>query len=59
MLGFEVLANACGALHEAALQDRPLDELLDRGRHMRDAALMKIEELMAGGEFTVPLRTMA
>jgi len=59
MLGFEALANACGALHEAAGQDGPLDEFLEWGRRARDAALMKIEELMVGGEFTVPARTTA
>jgi signal transduction histidine kinase/CheY-like chemotaxis protein len=59
MLGFEVLANACGALHEAALRDRPLDEFLECGRRARDGALMKIEELIVGGEFTVPVRTTA
>jgi HPt (histidine-containing phosphotransfer) domain-containing protein len=59
MLGFEVLANACGALHEAALRDRPLDEFLQWGRRARDAALVKIEELIARGEFTGPVRTTA
>jgi signal transduction histidine kinase/DNA-binding response OmpR family regulator len=59
MLGFEALANACGALHEAALGDRPLDEFLEWVRRARDGALMKIEELMVGGEFTVPVRTTA
>ena len=59
MLGFEALADACRALDEAALQDRPLDEFLERARHARDAALVKIEELIAGGEFTQPVRTTA
>jgi HPt (histidine-containing phosphotransfer) domain-containing protein len=59
MLGFEVLANACGALHEAALRDRPLDEFLQWGRRARDAALIKVEELIVGGEFSGPVRTMA
>ncbi len=39
MLGFEALADACRALDAAALQDRPLDEFLERGRRARDAAL--------------------
>ena len=59
MLGFEDLADACRALDEAAVQNRPLDEFLERARRARDAALVKIEELMAGGEFTQPLRTTA
>jgi signal transduction histidine kinase/CheY-like chemotaxis protein len=59
MLGFEVLANACAALHTAALQDRPLEEFLEWSCRARDAALMKIEGLMAGGEFVVPARTTA
>jgi CheY-like chemotaxis protein len=59
MLGFAALADACRALDEAALQDDRLDEFLERARRARDAALMKIEELMTGGEFTHPLRTTA
>jgi HPt (histidine-containing phosphotransfer) domain-containing protein len=59
MLGFEALADACRALDEAALQDRPLDEFLEWARRARDAALAKIEELIAGGEFTQPVRTTA
>ena len=59
MLGFEALADACRALDAAALQDRPLDEFLERARRARDAALMKIEELIVGGEFTQPVRTTA
>jgi signal transduction histidine kinase/DNA-binding response OmpR family regulator len=59
MLGFEALADACRALDEAALQDCPLDEFLERARYARDAALMKIEELIVGGEFTHPVRTTA
>ena len=59
MLGFEALADACRALDEAALQDRPLDEFLERARRARDAALVKIEELIVGGEFTQPVRTTA
>jgi signal transduction histidine kinase/DNA-binding response OmpR family regulator len=59
MLGFEALAGACRALDEAALQDRPLDEFLERARYARDAALVKIEELIVGGEFTQPVRTTA
>jgi HPt (histidine-containing phosphotransfer) domain-containing protein len=59
MLGFEVLANACGALHEAALRDRPLDEFLQWGRRARDAALMQVDELIVSGKFIGPLRTTA
>jgi HPt (histidine-containing phosphotransfer) domain-containing protein len=59
MLGFAALADACRALDEAALQDDRLDEFLERARRARDAALMKIEELMVCGEFTHPLRTTA
>jgi signal transduction histidine kinase/ActR/RegA family two-component response regulator/HPt (histidine-containing phosphotransfer) domain-containing protein len=59
MLGFEALADACAALNAAVLQDAPLDEFLERARYARDAALMKIEELIAGGEFTHPVRTTA
>ncbi len=59
MLGFEALAGACRALDEAAVQNRPLDEFLERARRARDAALVKIEELMAGGEFAQPVRTTA
>jgi PAS domain S-box-containing protein len=59
MLGFEALANACGALHAAALADRPLDEFLEWARRTRDGVLMKIEELIEGGEFIVAARTTA
>jgi signal transduction histidine kinase/CheY-like chemotaxis protein/HPt (histidine-containing phosphotransfer) domain-containing protein len=59
MLGFESLADACRALDEAALQDDRLDEFLERARRARDAALMKIEELMTGGEFTHPVQATA
>jgi HPt (histidine-containing phosphotransfer) domain-containing protein len=59
MLGFEALADACRALDEAALQDRPLDEYLEPARRARDAALMRIEELIVGGKFTYPVRTSA
>jgi signal transduction histidine kinase/DNA-binding response OmpR family regulator len=59
MLGFAALADACRALDEAALQDRPLGEFLERARRARDTALIKIEQLIAGGEFTQPLRTTA
>jgi signal transduction histidine kinase/DNA-binding response OmpR family regulator len=59
MLGFEALADACRALDAAAFQDRPLDEFLERARHARDAALLKIEELIVGGEFTQPVRATA
>jgi CheY-like chemotaxis protein len=59
MLGFETLANACEALHAAALGDRPLDEFLEWGRRARDGALMKIEELTVSGEFIVAARTTA
>ena len=59
MLGFEALAGACRALDEAAVQNRPLDEFLERARRARDAALVKIEELITGGEFTQPVRTTA
>ena len=59
MLGFEALGEACRALEEAALQDRPLDEFLERARGARDAAMLKIEELIVGGEFAQPVRTTA
>jgi HPt (histidine-containing phosphotransfer) domain-containing protein len=59
MLGFEALGDACRALEEAALQDHPLDEFLERACYARDAALVKIEELMVGGEFTHALRITA
>jgi signal transduction histidine kinase/CheY-like chemotaxis protein len=59
MLGFEALADTCRALDAAALQDHPLDEFLERARHARDAALLKIEELIVGGEFTQPVRATA
>jgi signal transduction histidine kinase/CheY-like chemotaxis protein/HPt (histidine-containing phosphotransfer) domain-containing protein len=59
MLGFEALADACRALDAAALQDRPLDEFLERARYARDAALMKIEELIVAGEFVQPVRATA
>jgi CheY-like chemotaxis protein len=59
MLGFGDLADACRALNEAAVQNRPLDEFLERARRARDAALVKIEELMVGGQFAQPLRTRA
>ena len=59
MLGFEALADTCRALDEAALQDRPLGEFLERARDAREAALLKIEELIAGGEFTHPVRSTA
>jgi signal transduction histidine kinase/CheY-like chemotaxis protein/HPt (histidine-containing phosphotransfer) domain-containing protein len=59
MLGFAALADACRALDAIALQDRPLDEFLERARRARDAALLKIEELIADGEFTQPMRTTA
>jgi signal transduction histidine kinase/CheY-like chemotaxis protein/HPt (histidine-containing phosphotransfer) domain-containing protein len=59
MLGFQALADACRALDAAARQDRPLDEFLERARHARDTALLKIEELLADGEFAHPLRTTA
>jgi CheY-like chemotaxis protein/nitrogen-specific signal transduction histidine kinase len=58
MLGFEALANACGALHAAALAGRPLDEFHEWARRARDGALIKIEELM-DGEFIVAARTTA
>ncbi|WP_375413208.1 PAS-domain containing protein [uncultured Bradyrhizobium sp.] len=58
MLGFEVLAAACAAFHEAALQNRQLDELRERCCRARDAALDKIEQLIAGGEFGIPMRTI-
>jgi signal transduction histidine kinase/CheY-like chemotaxis protein/HPt (histidine-containing phosphotransfer) domain-containing protein len=59
MLGFETLAAACAAFYAAALNDGPLDEFLERCRRARDAALLKIEELIVGGEFTEPVRTTA
>jgi two-component system, sensor histidine kinase len=59
MLGFETLAAACAALHQAAFQDRPLADFLERGRRARDAALIRIEELVSGGDFIVPLCTTA
>jgi len=59
MLGFEALADACRALDGAAVQNRPLDEFFERACRARDAALLKIEELMADGEFTHPVRTTA
>jgi signal transduction histidine kinase/DNA-binding response OmpR family regulator len=59
MLGFGALGDACRALEEAAVQDRPLDEFLERARRARDAALLKIGELMVGGEFAQPVRTTA
>jgi signal transduction histidine kinase/CheY-like chemotaxis protein/HPt (histidine-containing phosphotransfer) domain-containing protein len=59
MLGFEALADTCRALDAAAFQNRPLDEFLERARRARNTALMKIEELMVGGEFTHSLRTTA
>jgi CheY-like chemotaxis protein/HPt (histidine-containing phosphotransfer) domain-containing protein len=59
MLGFAALADACRALDEAAVQDDRLDEFLERARRARDAALMKIEELMSGGELTQPVQATA
>jgi signal transduction histidine kinase/DNA-binding response OmpR family regulator len=59
MLGFEALANACGALQEAALRERPLDEFLEWGRRARNAALAKVKETIAGGEFRGAVRTTA
>jgi len=59
MLGFEAIADACRALDEAALQDRPLEEYLERARRARDAALTKIAQLIGGGEFAHPVRTTA
>jgi HPt (histidine-containing phosphotransfer) domain-containing protein len=59
MLGFATLAAACAAFHAAAVNGEPLDELLERCRRARDAALVKIGELVVGGEFSRPLRTTA
>ena len=59
MLGFDALAAACRALEAAALQDGPLDEFLEWGRRARDVALLKIEELVIGGEFSHPVRSTA
>ena len=59
MLGFEDLADACQALHAAALDSSPLDAYLDRGLSARDAALTKIAELIVDGGFSCPVRTTA
>jgi CheY-like chemotaxis protein len=59
MLGFQALAAACAALEAAALQDQPFGELIVWVRRARDAVLTKIEELLADGKFTVPVRTTA